>query len=191
MPGDDWQRRANLRLLFGYQFTVPGKKLLFMGAELGQWTEWDHESSLDWHLLDDPAHAGIAAWVARLNELYRTMPALHQDDRVGSFAWIDCDDREQSVVAYERWGRDPDDVVVVIANFTPVPRPGRRVGVARPGTWTVVADSDAGEFGGSGMRSPSTLGATSVAAHGRAQSVVVDVPPLGLLVLRPTPGTGA
>ena len=143
MAGDDWQRFANLRLLYGYQFTQPGKKLLFMGGEFAQRAEWNHDASLDWNLLEFPAHQGVAAWVRRLNASYRSEPPLHRDDLADSgFAWIDCEDRAQSVLCYER--RDGSDgVLVVVANFTPVPRVDYRVGMPRPGRWDVLANSDA------------------------------------------------
>ena len=188
MAGDDWQKFANLRLLFGYQFTQPGKKLLFMGGEFAQRSEWNHDASLEWHLLDFPAHQGISAWVRRLNELYRSEPPLHRDDLAdGGFAWIDCEDRAQSVLCYER--RDGSDgVLVVVANFTPVPRVDYRVGMPIPGRWEVLANSDSPEFGGSGYLVTDSFDTTGTPWHGRDQSVLLVLPPLALLVLRPANG---
>ncbi|MGA2803548.1 MAG: 1,4-alpha-glucan branching protein GlgB [Acidimicrobiales bacterium] len=186
MAGDEWQKFANLRLLFGYQFTQPGKKLLFMGGEFAQRAEWNHDASLDWHLLDSPAHQGVSAWVRKLNELYRSEPCLHRDDLGdASFSWIDCEDRSQSVLCYER--RDGNGgVLVVVANFTPVPRPDYRVGMARAGRWEVLANSDAPEYGGSGYLVPGLFETTGTPWHGRDQSALLVLPPLAVLVLRPT-----
>jgi len=186
MAGDEWQQFANLRLLYGYQFTQPGKKLLFMGDELAQRSEWNHDASLDWHLLDLPANQGVSAWVRRLNALYRSEPSLHRDDLAdGGFTWIDCEDRAQSVLCYER--RDgSDSVLVVVANFTPVPRADYRVGMPRAGRWEVIANGDAAEFGGSGYPVPGSFDTTAMPWHGRDQSASLVLPPLALLVLRPT-----
>jgi 1,4-alpha-glucan branching enzyme len=185
MAGDEWQQFANLRLLFGYQFTQPGKKLLFMGGEFGQRSEWDHDASLDWHLLDAPSHQGVSAWVRKLNELYRSEPALHRDDLPdGGFAWIDCEDRAQSVLCYER--RDGSGgVLVAVANFTPVPRDGYRVGMPRAGRWEVLANSDAAEYGGSAYRVPESFEATPTPWHGRDHSASLVLPPLAIVVLGP------
>ena len=185
MAGDEWQQFANLRLLYGYQFTQPGKKLLFMGGEFAQRSEWNHDASLDWHLLDFPAHQGVSAWVRRLNELYRSEPSLHRDDLAeANFAWIDCEDRAQSVLCYER--RDGGDgVLVVVANFTPVPRVDYRVGMPRAGRWEVLANSDAPEYDGSGYLVPGAFDTTATPWHGRDQSALLVLPPLALLVLRP------
>ena len=186
MAGDEWQQFANLRLLYGYQFTQPGKKLLFMGGEFAQRSEWNHDASLDWHLLDAPAHQGVSAWVRRLNELYRSEPSLHRDDLAeGGFAWIDCEDRAQSVLCYERRD-DSDGVLVVVANFTPVPRVDYRVGMPRAGRWEVLVNSDAPKFGGSGYLVPGEFDTTATPWHGRDQSALLVLPPLALLVLRPT-----
>ncbi|MEZ5100989.1 MAG: 1,4-alpha-glucan branching protein GlgB [Thermoleophilia bacterium] len=184
MPGDAWQQRANLRALYGLMTGTPGKKLLFMGAELAQPGEWQHEASLDWHLLEDEGHAGVSRWVARLNGLYRDEPALHElDADPAGFAWIDCTDREHSVFAFERRGRDCEPVAVV-ANLTPVPRHDYRVGLPRPGRWTVLASSDAAEFGGSGHGVDQVIETQPIPWHGREQSAAVTLPPLGVLFLR-------
>ena len=184
MAGDEWQKFANLRLLYGYQFTQPGKKLLFMGGEFGQRSEWSHDTSLDWHLLNSPAHQGVSAWVRRLNELYRSEPSLYRDDLADSgFGWIDCEDRAQSVLCYER--RDGGDgVLVVVANFTPVPREAYRVGMPHAGRWKVLVNSDASEFGGSGYPLPDSVDTTETPWHGRDHSALLVLPPLALVVLR-------
>jgi alpha-1,4-glucan:alpha-1,4-glucan 6-glycosyltransferase/4-alpha-glucanotransferase len=185
MAGDDWQRFANLRLLYGYQFTQTGKKLMFMGDEFAQRTEWNHDASLDWHLLEQPAHAGIATWVRRLNELYRNEAALHRDDLGGrAFAWIACDDRAHSVLCYERRD-DAGNVLVVVANFTPIPREAYRVGMPGGGRWEVAVNSDAPEFGGSGYPVPDGFIAEPVRWHDRDHSAELTLPPLALMVLRP------
>jgi alpha-1,4-glucan:alpha-1,4-glucan 6-glycosyltransferase/4-alpha-glucanotransferase len=186
MAGDEWQKFANLRLLYGYQFTQPGKKLLFMGGEFAQRSEWNHDASLDWHLLESPAHQGISAWVRRLNRLYRSEACLHRDDLADSgFSWIDCEDRAQSVLCYER--RDgTGNVLVVVANFTPVPREAYRVGVPYPGRWKVLVNSDAREYGGSGYPLPDSFDTTETPCHGRAHSASLVLPPLAIVVLRPT-----
>ena len=186
MPGDEWQQYANLRLLFGYQFTQPGKKLVFMGGEFGQRAEWNHDASLDWHLADSPFNRGVSAWVSRLNELYCSEALLHSDDLADSgFSWIDCEDRAQSVLCYER--RDHTaGVLVVVANFTPVPREAYRVGMPRAGRWVVLANSDAPEFGGSGYLMPDSVDTTGTPWHGRDQSASLVLPPLAVVILAPT-----
>ncbi len=183
MPGDDWQQRANLRLLLGYAYMQPGKKLLFMGAELGQRREWDHDRPLDWDLLDDPRHAGVARWVRDLNALYRHTPALHEldvDARAG-FAWIACDDAEHSTLCFLRCGRALDARVLVACNFTPVPREGFVVGVPLGGRWHEVLNGDASIYGGSGWGNFGGADAAPVPAHGYAHSLVLTLPPLALV----------
>jgi alpha-1,4-glucan:alpha-1,4-glucan 6-glycosyltransferase len=193
MPGDDWQQFANLRLLLGLQHGMTGKKLLFMGAELGMRDEWDHEQSLPWHLLDADAHAGVMRWVARGNELHTTVPALHERDAGGGgFEWVDCDDHERAVLSWLRYGHDPEDPVLVVANLTPVARDAYVVGVPQGGEWTVLADSDDRQYWGSGYRrgprrdepeEPDLL-ARDEPAHGRPCSLTVPLPPLAILFLR-------
>ncbi len=193
MPGDDWRKRANLRLLFSYMFGQPGKKLLFMGAELGQETEWAHESQIQWNLLGEPAHAGIRDLVAALNHVYRERPALHAGDVVPEgFEWVIGDDRENSVLAFlrrDRRGHDAggnEDVALCVYNFTPVPREQYRVGVPRAGAWTVLLDTDAEAFGGSGHASTQeTVTADEEPAHGRPYSLELTLPPLAGLILAP------
>jgi 1,4-alpha-glucan branching enzyme len=191
MPGDHWQKFANLRLLYGYMYTTPGKKLLFMGGEFGQWREWSHDASLDWHLLDDPAHAGLQRWVARLGHVYRDEPALHQlDNHPDGWEWIDASDWQQSIVTYLRKGEDPEDVVLIAANYTPVPRYNYLVGVPRAGFWRELLNSDAGEFGGSGIGNYGGIETSPVPNHGRPYSLNLTIPPLGVVVLKPEGDTG-
>jgi len=183
MPGDAWQKFANLRLLYGWMFAQPGKKLLFMGSELAPWTEWHHERSLDWHLLEEDAHGGVRRWLETLNRRYRQLPALHElDCEPGGFEWVDGGDRDNSVASFLRHGRAGVPPVLAVANFTPVPRAEYRVG-APAGRWRVVANSDAEEYGGSGAGSTGSLGAIEEARHGRSHSVALTLPPLGILLL--------
>ncbi|NDY43359.1 1,4-alpha-glucan branching protein GlgB [Dissulfurirhabdus thermomarina] len=186
MPGDLWQRFANLRLLYGYMYAHPGKKLLFMGCEIGQWNEWNHDASLDWHLLDYPLHQGLQSWVRDLNHLLRRVPALHEVDfEPSGFSWIDCSDSQQSVLAFLRRGRRPEEVVLAVCNFTPVPRHGYRLGVPAPGPWREVLNSDAECYGGSGQGNMGGVEAEPVPSHGHPWSVVLTLPPLGALFFRP------
>ena len=190
MPGDDWQKFANLRLLFGYMYGQPGKKLLFMGGEFGQWSEWYHEASLDWHLLDFPPHAGLARWVADLNRVYRQEPALFSRDFSSrGFEWIDCNDWEQSVITFLRKGRE-GEMMLVACNFTPVPRYHYRVGAPQGGFWQEVLNSDAYDYGGSGHGNWGGAEAVSVACHGRPYSLHLTLPPLGVVFFKgPRPET--
>ena len=185
MPGDDWQRFANLRLLLGYQYTIPGKKLLFMGGDFGDPDEWSHERSLPWHLLDEAPHAGVSAWVQTLNRLHREIPALYERDRAGGFEWIDASDRGACVLTWLRKGEPDRPPVIVAANFTPVPRPGYRVGAPAGGTWRVLANSDDLAYGGSGYPVAETVAATHEGAHGRPYSLDLELPPLGIVILTP------
>jgi 1,4-alpha-glucan branching enzyme len=188
MPGDDWRKFANLRLLFGYQASVPGKKLLFMGGELGQWAEWDHDSSLQWHLLENPAHAGVQRWVADVNRLYAAEPALHaRDFEPAGFQWIDCHDWEHSVLTLARAGGSPEEVVIVALNFTPVPRFGYRVGAPAAGFWREIANSDALEYGGSGVGNFGSVQAQEIPAHGRPFSLSLTLPPLAAVFFKLSP----
>jgi 1,4-alpha-glucan branching enzyme len=185
MPGDDWQRFANLRLLFGYMFGQSGKKLLFMGSEWGQWAEWDHDRSLDWHQLAYAPHAGVQQWVADLNRLYRDEPALHEGDcRPAGFEWVDCTDSTSSVLSFLRRGTTSPSPLLVVCNFTPVPRMGYRVGVPAAGFWREVLNSDAQEYGGSGMGNQGGLEAEATPWHGHGQSLVLTLPPLGALFFK-------
>ncbi len=185
MPGDEWQKFANLRLLFGYQYTQPGKKLLFMGGDLGQWNEWDFNTSLDWHLLNEPLHRGLQRWVRDLNTIYRGESALHQlDCDPAGFEWVDCCDADQSVTSYLRKGKSPDDVLLVIANFTPVPRYNYRVGVSQGGKWEEVLNSDAPLYGGSGQGNLGGVNTAPVTWHGRDYLLNLTLPPLGMVVFK-------
>lgn len=181
MPGDDWRKFANLRVLLGYQYVQPGKKLLFMGGEFGQWKEWNHEESLDWHLLHDPWHQGLQNWVKDLNRIYRNHPALYEQDfRPGGFEWIDCNDTDNSVLSLIRKGDHPQSILVVVVNFTPVPRHNYRVGVPLGGFWKEIANSDAWEYGGSGQGNMGGIEAAPIPSHGRPYSLTMVVPPLAL-----------
>jgi 1,4-alpha-glucan branching enzyme len=189
MPGDDWQRFANLRLLYAYMYAQPGKKLLFMGAELAQWREWSHEESLDWHLLEWTPHRGVQKLVADLNSLYRSEPALHARDADWSgFAWIDANDSEQSVLTFVRTAEEGEEIVVA-CNFTPVPRHNYRIGVSRRGTWREVLNTDAGDYGGSGQGNLGGAEATLVRAHGRPYSLNVSLPPLAAVFFKSPPAS--
>jgi 1,4-alpha-glucan branching enzyme len=185
MPKDEWQKFANLRLLYGYMYAQPGKKLLFMGGEFGQWQEWNHDASLDWHLLDHPPHAGLARWVEDLNHLYRTEPALHEIDYdPAGFEWIDCGDAEQSVISLIRKGSSTKDLVVAVCNFTPVPRYNYRVGVPYKGFWKELLNSDAVYYGGSGQGNIGGIETAPVQSHGRPHSLYITLPPLAVVFFK-------
>jgi 1,4-alpha-glucan branching enzyme len=185
MPGDDWQKFANLRLLYGFMMGHPGKKLLFMGDEFGQWTEWNHDASLDWHLLENPFHAGLRRWVRDLNTLYRGEPSLHELDlESGGFEWVDCTDYQQSIISFLRRGRGSEHELLFLCNFTPVVRRDYRVGVPRDGFWREALNSDAPLYGGSGQGNSGGLAAMPLSAHGRPFSLNITLPPLGILVFR-------
>jgi len=187
MPGDLWQKFSNVRLLFGYMFAQPGKKLLFMGGEIGQWREWYHEESLDWHLLEFAPHAGLQQWVKDLNALYCHEPALYERDcDPQGFQWIDCHDWEQSMFSMIRTGKTNDSAIVAICNFTPVPRYSYRVGVPFETFWTEVLNSDAVEYEGSGQGNLGGVKAEGVPSHGYPQSINVNVPPLGIVFFKGT-----
>src|SRR5947209_234211 len=181
MPGDEWQKFANLRALFGYMYAQPGKKLLFMGGEFGQWREWVHDGSLDWDLLGYPLHAGLQRWVQDLNRLYRSEPALHEMDcDPAGFEWIDCDDADSSTVTLIRKGKSTSTIILVICNFTPVPRYSYRVGSPRGGFWQEILNSDAGEYGGSNMGNLGGVETVPVPLHGRPYSLTITLPPLSV-----------
>lgn len=185
MPGDDWQKFANLRLLFGYMYTITGKKLIFMGGEFGQFNEWYHEASLDWHLLDNPLNRGVQAWLKDLNKVYKEEPALYELDKDGNgFEWIDCTDYEQSIFTYMRNARDPKNNLVVACNFTPVPRHNYMIGVPHGGYWKEILNSDASAYGGSGQGNLGGIEASPVSFHGRRNALVMTLPPLSMVVFK-------
>jgi 1,4-alpha-glucan branching enzyme len=187
MPGDTWQKFANLRLLMGLMFAQPGNKLLFMGCEFGQWQEWNHDASLDWHLLDEPSHRGVQRWLRDLNTTYRGVPALHQlDFESGGFEWVDCNDSDNSTLCFLRKAKTAEDCPVVVAlNFTPVPRHDYRVGVPLGGRWDEILNSDAPLYGGSGQGNLGGVEAVQEPWHGRPHSVNLTLPPLGMVAFRP------
>ena len=186
MPGDEWQQFANLRLLLGYMWAHVGKKLLFMGSEFGQKREWTHEASLEWHVLQYPLHGGVKRWLADVNAFYRSTPALYQKDfTFEGFEWIDCNDTESSTLAWLRKGSSPDDMVLVLCNFTPVPRDNFRVGVPRGGQWRERLNSDAQDYGGGGIGNFGVVEAAPLPAHGRNHSLTLRLPPLAVLFLTP------
>ena len=183
MPGDRWQRFANLRAYFAFMWTHPGKKLLFMGGEFAQEREWNHDIGLDWQLLGDPMHEGVRRLVRDLNRLYRARPALHQlDTEAAGFAWIDAANVGESVFVYQRRGREAGEVAVVACNFTPVPRPGYRIGVPLPGRWHERINTDAVEYGGSGVGNCGAVEAEAQPMHGHPYSLSLQLPPLGVLI---------
>ncbi|MEZ4552590.1 MAG: 1,4-alpha-glucan branching protein GlgB [Dehalococcoidia bacterium] len=186
MPGDDWQKFANLRLLYGYQYGHPGKKLLFMGSEFGQWSEWQESRDLDWDLLQYDRHRGLQQWVRALNDLYRSEPALYELDGEGEgFSWIDATDSAHAVVSFLRKSKGTTRAVLVVCNFTPVPRPGYRIGSPLPGDWEVLLNSDEPRWGGSGYPVAARFQAAAHPMHGHPQSIDLTLPPLGMLVLQP------
>lgn len=186
MPGDHWQKFANLRAYFAFMYSQPGKKLLFMGGEFAQEREWNHDESLDWHLVDDAMHAGVQRLVRDLNHLYRGMPALHERDcEPEGFSWIDCNDAESSVISYIRRAADPGDFAVIVCNFTPVVRSAYRIGVPRAGEYLEILNTDSTHYGGSNVGNSGRVIAEQIAAHGHPQSLALTLPPLATLVLRP------
>jgi len=186
MPGDEWQKFANLRALYGYMWAHPGKKLLFMGGEFAQPGEWQHEESLHWHLLAQPMHAGMQRWVRDLNTFYRATPALHElDFSADGFEWIDCRDAQNSVIAFLRKGRGSRDVVLAVCNFTPVMRENYRLGVPAAGAWRECLNSDATLYGGSGQGNGGSVETVPLPAHGQFQSITLRLPPLAVLLLTP------
>jgi 1,4-alpha-glucan branching enzyme len=184
MSGDDWQKFANLRALYGYMYAQPAKKLLFMGGEFGQWREWSHDGSLDWDLVDYPLHSGVQQWIRDLNRLYRSEPALHElDCEPAGFEWIDCGDAESSVVSLIRKGKSTANLVLMVCNFTPVPRQEYRIGAPHGGFWREALNSDATEYGGSGMGNGGGVDADPWPQHGRPFSLALTLPPLSVLFL--------
>jgi len=185
MPGDDWQKFANLRLLYAHQWSQPGKKLLFMGCELAQRAEWNHDASIEWHLLEYAPHRGIRDWVRDLNRVYREEPAMHEKDcDPDGFEWIEADDADNSIVAFLRKGSDAEDPVLCVLSFTPVVREGYRIGVPFPGEWRVILNSDAEIYGGSNVGDAGPLLTEDTEAHGRPHSILLTLPPLAAVFLK-------
>ncbi len=185
MPGDDWQKFANLRILLGFMFAQPAKKLLFMGGEFGQWSEWVNEKSLDWHLVDFPLHSSLQSWVADLNRLYRGEPALHEKDvRPDGYEWVDSGDNEQSIISILRKGNEPGVYVLAVCNLTPVPRYKYRLGVPEEGFWKELLNSDSTCYGGSGQGNLGGVEAEGISSHGRPYSLVLTLPPLSVVFLK-------
>jgi 1,4-alpha-glucan branching enzyme len=185
MPGDEWQRFANLRLLFAYMYAQPGKKLLFMGCEFGQVREWAHDTSLEWDVIQYPVHRGVQAWMEQLNRVYRSEPALHTlDNTVDGFEWVDCNDNATSTISLLRKSESPRDTVLVTCNYTPVPRLGYRVGVPHGGYWRELLNSDGREYAGSGMGNLGGVRAEPIPVHGRPFSLNLTLPPLAALFFK-------
>jgi 1,4-alpha-glucan branching enzyme len=188
IPGDDWQKAATLRALYGFMYAHPGKKLMFMGAEFGQGREWNYDQSLDWHLLELPSHRGLRQFVTDLNHLYRRERALHEVDFDGhGFRWIDCTDSDNSVVSFIRRSQDGGEAVVAILNFTPVPREGYRIGVPAAGSYIELINSDAAVYGGGNVGNGGAVFTEPIASHGHADSLRLTLPPLGCLLLKRSP----
>jgi 1,4-alpha-glucan branching enzyme len=185
MAGDEWQKFANLRLLFGYMYTQPGKKLLFMGSEFGQVAEWKHDSSLEWHVLRYATHEGLQRWVRDLNAYYRNEPALYQCDfSPEGWRWIDADDSDHSVLTYLRLPKDQSKPVLIACNFTPVPRRGYRVGVPHEGHWHEVLNSNAAVYGGTDEGNFGGKMTEAISCHGHDNSLLLNLPPLAMVVLK-------
>jgi len=185
MPGDEWQKFANVRLMFGYMYGQPGKKLLFMGGEFGQWNEWYHEVSLDWHLLDYPHHAGLHRWTQDLNHFYRREPALYEGDfNPATFRWVDCNDAQQSTLSFYRRRPDGAETILIVCNFTPVPRQDYRLRAPEAGFWKEVLNSDAQDYGGSGMGNMGGVEATPIPHHGQPHSLNITLPPLAIVYFK-------
>lgn len=185
MPGDYWQKSANLRLLFGYMFAEPGKKLIFMGGEFGQISEWNHDTHLSWELLDNAQHLGISNFVRDLNRLYQNEPALYEQDyNSQGFEWLDFRDQDSTVVSFFRRGFSPDEEVLFVFNFTPVPRKNYRLGVARSGFWRELINSDSSHYGGSNIGLGGGIQTEPISSHGYCQSLNLTLPPLSVLALK-------
>jgi 1,4-alpha-glucan branching enzyme len=191
MPGDAWRMFANLRALYGYMFGHPGKKLMFMGDEFGQWQEWNHDTSLHWHLTSDPMHAGLQRWVKDLNTLYRGEPALYErDDSPEGFEWIDCSDHEGNVVSFVRRAADPANMLLFVCNFAAAPRYDYRIGAPVEGVWEEILNSDATAYGGSGLGNLGAVETSPTPTHGRPFSLSLTLPPLSVIAFRtPRPAT--
>ena len=188
MPGDEWQKFANLRLLYGFMFGHPGKKLLFMGDEFGQWSEWNHDASLEWPLLKNPLHAGLQRWVRDLNTLYRGQSSLYEfDSNPAGFEWVDCKDSQRSVISFLRRGQNAGAPTLFVCNFTPVVRENYRVGVPLEGSWKEILNSDAPLYGGSGQGNFGGLSTIPLPIHGRPFTLNMTIPPLGIVAFQADP----
>jgi 1,4-alpha-glucan branching enzyme len=184
MPGDRWQKFANLRAYFAFMWTHPGKKLLFMGGEFAQEREWNHDESLDWHLLDDSFHKGVQTLIGDLNHAYQSIPALHERDcEAKGFEWLVADDRDNSVIAWARRGDDEKALAIVVSNFTPVPRETYRIGVPLPGFYREAVNTDAVQYGGSNVGNLGGVMAEDTPSHGQPCSLTVTIPPLATVIL--------
>jgi 1,4-alpha-glucan branching enzyme len=180
MSGDEWRKFANLRLMFAHMYAQPGKKLMFMGGEIAQWREWNHDAQLDWHLLDDERHATLQRWVEDLNKFYRDTPPMHELDLdPAGFEWIDCCDTENNVISLMRRGKSEETLVVAVLNFTPIPRYNYQIGVPRGGHWREALNSDADIYGGSAQGNMGGIEAAPIPLHGRKWSITLTIPPLG------------
>ena len=185
MPGDEWQKSANLRLLFGYMYGHPGKKLLFMGGEFGQCKEWNHDESLEWHVLQYPHHQGVQKWIKDLNYFYKTEPVMYElDFSIDGFEWIDSHDWEQSIISFIRKGKNTGEIILVVCNFTSIPRYNYRVGIPHGGFWREVLNSDAEIYGGSGCGNFRGVEAATIPAQGRCNSLSLTLPPLSVLFFK-------
>jgi 1,4-alpha-glucan branching enzyme len=185
MPGDVWQMFANLRALYGYMFGHPGKKLMFMGDEFGQWREWNHDFSLDWDLTNHPMHAGLQRWVRDLNAVYRREPALYErDDSPDGFEWIDCSDHEGNVVSFIRRAADANDILLFACNFSAVPRYDYRIGAPVAGVWEEILNSDAMTYGGAGVGNFGAVETSPTPLHGRPHALSLTLPPLSVVAFR-------
>jgi 1,4-alpha-glucan branching enzyme len=185
MPGDDWKKFASLRLLLAYMYSLPGKKLLFMGCEFGQWSEWHHDASLDWDLLQYAPHSAMRLLTGDLNHIYRTEPALHiNETNSGCFAWIEANDAVNNVLSFQRKSNFEDDAIIVVCNFSPVPIAGYRIGAPARGFWIEIFNSDAKPYFGSGRGNFGFVQTVPIGLHGHPQSLTVDLPPLGAIFLK-------
>jgi 1,4-alpha-glucan branching enzyme len=186
MPGDEWQRFANARAFISYMYGHPGKKLLFMGSEIGQTAEWNSEGEVEWWLLDYEIHRQFQTFCASLNQVYRSEPAMYEIDFQGwGFEWIDFHDSDNSIIAFVRRAKDSDNFLIFACNFTPTPHQGYRIGVPEAGGYREIFNSDAAIFGGSNMGNGGYVESQQVPSHGRAVSVELTIPPLAVLILKP------
>jgi 1,4-alpha-glucan branching enzyme len=185
MPGDDWRKFANLRLLYGYMFAHPGKKLIFMGSDFGQWSEWNPDASIDWHLVSEPAHRGLLRWIRDLNTTLRGEPALYElDNDPAGFEWIDYSDTGRSIISFLRKSREPEDAILFVCNFTPATHHNHRVGAPAGGYWKEILNGDASLYGGSGQGNMGGVEASPLPMDGRSWSLSITVPPLAVVAFQ-------